>query len=320
VLLLAIFVVLQPECQSFRVAGVRWIDVEPREDLQPSVSVRVDEMAAVRVSSNTRFLESMVVEVVISDALRRYADSFAVGIYRGVQVPGDSQGPVAVSARRIRQEVLPYASRFYLKVPMSAGALNAPADPGTVTLDRVLTADDFPVGVMVEPVMKGIPDAVLSRSFFLTVKPQLIQRGVLELAIVKPADMADAPAEVLLDSVPVVVSDAPMELDAGIHRIEVLSDVFRRETSSFAVVAGQTVSVEIVLKPSDSFLLVDAPAGAEVYLDGELVLPGPRVELTEGTHAIRFKLGDISVSRKFDVRPGKLYTVSLLLDVVLKEE
>jgi hypothetical protein len=299
---------------------MRWVEAEPREDLQPSISVRVEEMAAVRLSQSTRFLEAMVVEIVISDALRRYADSFAVGIYRRVQAPGDATGPVNVSAVRIRQEVLPYASRFYLKIPMSERALKSPEEPGTVSLDEVIAASDFPIGVMVEPVMKGIPDAVLSRAFFLTVKPQLAQRGLLQLSIVRPAGMSDAPAAVLLDSQPVDHSTGALELDAGVHRVEVVSDVFRRETSSFAIVAGQTVNLEIVLKPSSSYLVVDAPAGAEVYLDGELLLPGPRVELTEGTHAIRFKLGDISVSRKFDVRAGRNYNVSLLLDVVLKEE
>jgi hypothetical protein len=113
-----------------------------------------------------------------------------------------------------------------------------------------------------------------------------------------------------------------LEVDAGVHQLEVLSEGFQKETASFAVSAGQTAQVEIALLPVASWLTIDTVAGAVVYLDGERidVVPGQKRQLTEGTHTVRFKIGETNVSKSIEVRKGRQYHLSLALDVVIKEE
>jgi hypothetical protein len=145
---------------------------------------------------------------------------------------------------------------------------------------------------------------------------------MLELKMRRPAGFQGEPLRVLLDSQPFDPGRGPVEMDAGVHQLEILSDVFQKETASFAVSAGQTTALEIELSPVASYLSVDSSSGAIVYLDGERLdlAPGQRRQLTEGIHTIRFKIGDTNLSRRIEVRKGRSYYVALALDLSIKEE
>ncbi len=308
--------------ETIRGLSTSLVTLEARPDLQPSLNLRADDLAAFALPRDARFLRAIVAEVVISEPLRRYADSFAVAVYSDLR-PAPNRGERVYEGRRVLLRVLPLATRVFVRVPVLAGAAGTPdAGPEPVISAEVVAAERFPIVLVIQPIMKGIPDSMLERPFFVTVRAEILNRGLMDLRIIRPSGYEREPYRLLLDGKAVEAGAAPLEVEAGVHRLEVFSDSFQTETASFAVSPGQTAALEIALRPAASWLTVDAVAGAVVYLDGERLdaAPGQKRQLTEGTHTVRFKIGETNVSRSIEVRKGRSYHVSLALDVVVKEE
>ena len=304
--------------QDLRGTAVRLVSVDAREDLQPSATLKVEEILAIGLSGETRFLEGLIVEIVLAEEVKRYADSFAVTVYASVSPQPDTE-QLAYSGRRVLFRVLPYTNRLYVQLPLTRTVSSAGPEVAVAT---PLAPGEFPVLLAISPVMKGIPDSVLERSFYATIKPQVARRGLLDLRVVRPDGYADEPVTVLLGGREVRPEQGPLEVEAGVHGVEVVSQAFRRATASVAIAPGQKTAVVIELESASSHLTMELLTGAQVFLDGERIelQSGQKLELTEGTHTIRFRLGEASISRKFDVKAGRNYQVSLVLDVVLKEE
>jgi hypothetical protein len=298
------------------------VTLEARPDLQPTLNLRADELAAVALQQGSRFYRAVVAEVVISEALRRYADSFAVALYSDLKPPPAARSDKVFEGRRVLFQVLPLATRVFVRIPIQPGPPALAQGPEPVVTAQTVSLERFPVVLVIQPIMKGIPDSVLDRPFFVTLRAEILSRGLVNLRIARPTGFEKERYRLLLDGQALEEPSGPLEVDAGVHQLEVLSEGFQKETASFAVSAGQTAQVEVALLPIASWLTIDTVAGAVVYLDGERidVVPGQKRQLTEGTHTVRFKIGETNVSKSIEVRKGRQYHLSLALDVVIKEE
>jgi hypothetical protein len=69
-------------------------------------------------------------------------------------------------------------------------------------------------------------------------------------------------------------------------------------------------------------LTIDAPLGAELFLDGEKIADGISfpIPISEGNHLVRAKIGDHSISKKFAVQKGKHYHLSIIFDIIVNED
>jgi hypothetical protein len=108
-------------------------------------------------------------------------------------------------------------------------------------------------------------------------------------------------------------------VDSGLHELSVESAVFKPATTNFVLAPGQSQLIEISLEPRVSTLTLESLEGATVYLDGKKVSQ-KKLKLPGGNHTIRFKLGEYSVSKTFQVEEGKHYRLSLVFDIGLKED
>ena len=186
----------------------------------------------------------------------------------------------------------------------------------------VIKPGSFPVIVTIQPIIKGVPDTVFERKVFLNTKMDIEKKGLLDVALIKPAGFEKESASILLDEREVKAEEFPLELPSGLHKIAVVSEVFKPKTMNFALNPGQETTLEVALEPGISTLSIESLDGATVYLDGKklgLEAGGP-IELTDGSHTIRFKLGDYSISKTFSVVRGKNYNLSLTFDIELKEK
>jgi hypothetical protein len=85
------------------------------------------------------------------------------------------------------------------------------------------------------------------------------------------------------------------------------------------VESGKTSLVDIELEEMISQLSIDAPLGTELYLDGEKISDTASfpIPISEGTHLVRAKIADHSVSKKFNVQKGKHYHLSIIFDIII---
>ena len=163
----------------------------------------------------------------------------------------------------------------------------------------------------------------MKRSFFVTVKEEIAKKGLLDLQIVKPDGFEQEESVVYLDDRELDDSGGePLELASGMHKLTITAAAFKPATVTFALAPGQTVHLEVALESNASTLAIESLEGATVYLDGNKIegFQDGRIQLTEGEHSIRFKLGSYSVSKKFSVVSGRNYGISLIFDILLDEK
>lgn len=299
------------------------IPLKVEHDSEMSLEMTANELTVIELSGNTRFLKSIQIEVILSDVLKRYSDSFGLSIYYDID-PHPRKGMKTFSGKKAFFSVLPFTNKSYVKIPVTEGQKSSPVSPGMLGVADVIKPDSFPLILTIQPIMKGVPDSVFDRKVFLNTKMDIEKKGLLDVILIKPAGFEKKSASILLDEEKTDLTEFPLELPSGLHKIAVVSSVFKPTTMNFALNPGQETTLEVALEPSISTLSIESLEGATVYLDGKKLgldsARGGSIELTEGSHTIRFKLGEYSISKTFSVMMGKNYSLSLLFDIELKED
>ncbi len=319
---LSLFTVLSIGAVPVRGIVVKNIKLEIKQDQILSLEFMADEIAVLSLLGESRFLEAIQVELVLSEALKRYSDSFALEIYSEIK-PSPKMGIGDYTGKKVFSSVLPFSNRIYMKVPMVGAEEDTSSIPGeSLGSAESLHPSQFPIFIVVHSISKGLPSSALTRNFFLSFKPEVANEGLLELGIVLPEGFEEASFTLLLDENAVELENMPVLLTAGTHTLRVVSEVFKAETASFAVNPGQVTKLDIPLESDISYVTIESLEGAVVYLDGEkiILVLSRKKQLTEGEHTIRFKLDRYSVTKKFSVERGKNYTISLELDIQVREE
>ena len=57
-----------------------------------------------------------------------------------------------------------------------------------------------------------------------------------------------------------------------------------------------------------------------MYLDGEKLSALAGLPIAEGTHQVRVKIADYSVTRKFSAQRGRHYHLSCVFDIMITED
>ena len=320
--ILLILTVLRAGGENIRGLVVDEVHVKPQTDYERTVEISLEEMAAIYVEENTRFLEALRIELLLSNRLKKYFNSFGLAIHKQVSPP-PQPGLQSFSGKRAFFHYLPYLNRIYINIPVSGGLQEiSPIPAGTFFLDEPVQTDEFPILISIIPIMKGIPNSIINSKFFLTIRPIIARRGLLKLSVHHPPGKEDEPVELFIDEQQITDPGALLEIESGIHHLQVKSTAFKEVNASFTIESGKTSKVEILLEEIACRLYIEAPQGAEVYLDGEKLVDyaGSRYQLSEGSHIVRIKVGDYSLSKRFLTKSGKDYHISCVFDIIISED
>jgi hypothetical protein len=307
--------------ESIRGPLVDEIEIEGVGDFKKQIQISPSEMVFLSIGSNERFLKGLRVEIVMSNILKPYADSFAVEIYSQV-TPSSPSSEGEYHGKRILFEVLPFLNTIYLEIPLGLEKVNTGyLPPGTYSPSREVEPGHFPLLFTIQPVMKGVPDSVLSKKFYINIEPEVEKKGFLELFVTKPQGFEDQEYEVFIDDEVMEQGKGEFILDSGIHQLKVVSAHFKEETTSFSIESGKTTKVDLLLERSISVLMIDIIEEAVIFIDGERinVLSGEGYHLAAGMHTILIKVGTQTITKKIDIRSGKRYNMSLIFDIEIKE-
>lgn len=293
-----------------RVVGIE----EIATNASGSAPFHLEELMALELSAEADFVTGVELEISIPGELSRFRNSFAVYLYRRVD-PAPEPGQLRrYFATSLDYYLVPAARKMYIQMPLRASA-NLPATPETLRVDEVLSAADFPLLLSIQPVMKGIPSSIYEAEFQVKAYPYLADEGVLELTLATPSD---EPYSIVIDGKPQEYRDSGYLLESGIHEITIESSAFLPISRSFTITKGARSQLSLELEKREPSVSFEAPEGTLIFLDGERV-NGTSLKVNEGVHTVVFKLGDYSMSREFEVSGGKSYTITLFLDVFVKE-
>ncbi|MBN1698137.1 MAG: hypothetical protein JW881_11535 [Spirochaetales bacterium] len=297
------------------------IVIEGEAGYRKQAEVKAGGLIFVSLGENKRFLKGLQLQINMSDLLKRYSDCFALELYHSIS-PDPDTGIVEFSGKRVFFNVLPVLNKLYVIIPVGENGGNSGyRQPDKFVLSVPIPFDRFPILISIQPVAKGVPDSVLEKDFYFNIEPELDKKGILELSIKKPAGLESRLYDIYIDDVLLDGTQNSYIFPEGLHSLKVRSETFTEENTSFSIEAGKTTRIEIILKRSKPILIVDAIEGASLFLDGEKlnITSGEEMAIEEGPHTILIKIGSQTITKKIDVISGKRYIISLIFDIIIKE-
>ena len=171
-----------------------------------------------------------------------------------------------------------------------------------------------------QPAMKGVPDDVYSEKLKISVKPILINKGMLNLTV-KDTDNNDVSAEITIDDQNTILNNGKILLSPGNHSITIHNDNYRNETHSIIIEQAKITDINIVLKSSEPTICITAPNNAQIFLDNENFIDLDKEKvISEGEHQIKMQIGGYEVIRTINIQKGKSYKVNLAIELDITEE
>jgi len=305
--------------ETFRVSKMNTVQIESDINSEAVVKVGINEAVAVFLPEDKTFLEGLEIKMEIPDTIAAWMDSVACSVYDKVNpVPSNSQ--IDYSATRQYVSTLPGRLSWVLQIPTKADN-SIKANRYTTKMDTIPDISKNFVFVRLQPVMKGIPEEASNAKITMTIKPILIDKGLLNIKLKTPEENHNNCIIYIDDDIKTPDSNGNLLLSTGIHNISIISDDFRNEIRTIRISQAKTTEIEVEMQSIEPTLLITAPAGTKVYLDEEECKTlGQEFLISEGEHKIRFLLGNYELTRTITVLKGKTYTANCAIDLEIIEE
>ena len=314
-LILILFLSASPLLRADAVRGsvVEILDI--RADKKPEASFTIEELVSLSLGRDTAFITGVEIELTIPEELRRLRDSFALYLYRRVDPQPETSGMRRYFGESLDYYILPGTRKMYIQIPLRRDT-ELPRNTETVLLKDQITAEDFPLLLTVLPIKKGIPSDIYTAPVHIKAYPYLAAEGILDLTISAPDEH---PYTLRIDGKEPPYREKGYLLSEGIHEISIESSVYMPVKRTVSIARGTRTTQSIVLEKKDPRIVFETPKGTMIFLDGERV-SSASLKVERGVHTVVFKLGDYSLTREFEVVDGKTYTITLILDVLVKED
>ncbi len=279
------------------------------------VVIGVDEIAQISLPATTRFTRALEIEITIPRDVFPYRSNMAAFIYQNfVQTKTGSSGD------RIGIEVLPPSSKFYLQAPLVAKAgLKAAIDTAVLKMPRLDAA--FPLAITILPIDKDLPPGY--DKFQFSVKARWLNSNLGALSVLTPS-LSDEDRKRLriVANGNVLASEGPLLLEPGPYTLEVSLPGVDPVTLNAVVTQAKTTEVTVDLTVEDPTLVIEAPEGTQVSIDGKRIAWKPLVPfpIEKGDHSVEFVLGNTAMSDSFTIEKGGRHHLTLKLAAVLTRE
>jgi hypothetical protein len=309
--------------ETVRGSVVDTIEVDSEDTAPAAVEFRPEGVIGVRLAPGLRFVEGIQFELTIPQAAREVPGGLGLYIYSApaATLQPDSQ---TREGRQLFFLPVPARSRVLVKVPFTEDhEFRRTAD---VYVASAAGEEGLPLVAQIVPVMKGLPGRAATARFSISAKPLIRNIGGVKLFLLHPdgsliENLSEAGIEVALDGEQIDQVSQEITLLPGLHRVSVRSESFENESLTFGVERGRVAELRVELQRPRSTIRVDAPAVAELFVDGERIGEGTNtLSLPAGEHTVLFRIGDYSVSQKLTIEPKQDYEISLSLDILINED
>lgn len=305
--------------ETFRVSKMHTVQIQQSATSEATAKVGINEALAIFVPAERDFIEGIEIKMDIPDTVAEWMDSVACSVYDKVK-PLPSTAQIDYSATRQYVSTLPGRLSWVLQIPFTANN-SLKTNKYITKMDAVPDLSQNVVFLRLQPVMKGIPEETLNAKIGVTVKPILKNQGMLEinLSSVKNGDTVS----IFVDdkSIPFKGDSQKTLLDTGVHNISIISEEYRNEHRTVRIDQAKTTTLSVDMKSIDPTLIILAPEGAVITLDGERCNSiGTEFPISTGEHKIRFKIGEYEIIRTINVIKGKTYTANFEVDLQISEE
>jgi len=309
--------------ESVRGPIVDTLEVEPAGD-PLSAEFGLDEILLAGTTGDSRFFDAMEIEISLPASVTDFPGALSLLVLTTGDI-AERAGVAEVNGAVVLSQPLTRTGKLTLQIPLHPDA-EASASAAITVLDQVLSAEDLPLALTVQSLMKGLPPEIAAARFSAVVRPVARRIGSVQVAFMLE-DGSEFQTESLLapefrlqiDGVPVQIQPEYL-LEPGLHRISLTSDRYQDQDLTVGIEPARSASLRIPLLPALATVTYTAPRGSRVYVDGRL-LEGETGDFTAppGEHTIVVVVGDYTVTRRFSVEEGREYNLSVTMDVAIEE-
>lgn len=305
--------------ETFRVSKMHTVEISQDNTTEVSEKIGINEAIAIFLPKDRDFIDALEIKMDIPESVAEWMDSVACSVYDKIK-PTPSSAQIDYSATRQYVSTLPGRLSWVLQVPLKPNT-SLKANKYITKMDTVPDLSQNVIMIRLQPVMKGIPEETMNAKVGISVKPILQNKGKLDLTLSTEKQLL--PCTVYIDDNPIQFQGKNQKilLDTGIHNISVISESYRNEVRTVRIDQAKTTPLTVEMKSLEPTLIVLAPEGTKVTLDGEKFTSiGTEVSITEGEHKVKFSIGEYEIVRTINVIKGKTYTANFEVDLQISEE
>lgn len=323
VFLLSVFLTLQAGADPLRVllAGESLLTLDKLEG--DTHQLTYNESVLLRLNNDARFFKGVELELGIPQKYFDFAGSLALALYISPSMgtegadTGDT-GIQEVDAERIFIEALPVKLQSIYRIPLRQDS-GMRDNPYIRVPDNIVEASSFPLICSLMPVIKGISPDVEQMQFKMTVKPILSDEGAVLVKVQYPNGLENRPFTLYIDD-EITEPEKEILIKSGEHNLHIVSDDYRNEKLLFKVERAKIETINLQLHDPTPLLSFNAPDNTKIFIDNVEVQGGHKnVPVQEGSHTVRFDIGDYQISQNMLIERGKTYNVSLDIGIELSE-
>ncbi|MCF0241167.1 MAG: hypothetical protein HUK25_00925 [Treponema sp.] len=302
--------------ESFRVRKTHIADLSQTTLESSPVSCKIYDAFAVILPEDRTFLEGIEIKIVIPESIASWRNSVAATIYDKIS-PEPKPSQIDYSGTRFYVNALPGRLSWIIQVPLTKDN-SIKENQYSAKIEPILNPKCTNIFLKFQPVMKGIPEEVLEAELQVSARPIFSDKGRLKLNL-KTTEKDLQPLTVFIDD---KISDLSKDiiLTAGSHDLSIISENYRNEVRTFYIEQAKNTELEVELRGVEPSLLINAPSGTKVYLDGNLVKEiGSEFIISEGEHSVKFVIGDYEVIRALNAQKGKTYKANFEVDLYISD-
>ena len=330
--------------EQFRVARLHTVNISEDVNSEAEAALELNDALAIFLPESRTFIEGIEIKMSIPEETALWRDCCACIIYDSVN-PSPATAQIDFSGNKIFFEVLPGKLSWYLQIPIT-DTKQFKTNQYTTRLDKRPDISGNYIFLRLQQVMKGVPDSVLDSKIKMHIKPVLSDKGILNLDIqeaeLQLQDKKEEPQAqeqaseseesendsetepfytVFIDDNPIQDAFDSILLNTGIHTVSVISESYRTEVRTVRIEQAKKSDLSIQLKSIEPTLIITAPEGTKIQLDGEdFSETGKEIIISEGEHKVTFIIGDYEIIRSISAIKGKTYKANLAVDLQISEE
>jgi hypothetical protein len=282
-----------------------------------SLPVHLEDNWGVILGEERDFLRGVEIEVTLPEEVSLYTGTYAVFVYNKV-TPAPDVNTTSYQGSLLFFKVIEERRRLFIQLPLDSAA-GFPGVPDTYVHKTPLRQADFPLIFAVLPIMKGIPEQASRALFHAEVHPLFKNMGKLIISL--PEGENAASTRVFIDEKAQNFAAGGILLEPGIRKVRLEKTGYAPFSATVGIDRGKTAVMEASFAKNESRLRINAPEGTRAFLDGQAVtLDTTEIPVESGDHTLSMKLGDYQINKRFTVEPGKNYSVSVSLDILINED
>jgi hypothetical protein len=306
--------------EGLRAAVTSIVTIDPARPDGETVSLRYNESTAILIPRDVQFIQGIEFELRIPRSAQGAESSIVWELYSAVD-PSPSRQQFDYNANRIMSQPLPSRVAMTIQLPV-IDSHTLRSGPFVTVIPKVVPANAFPLLFRLSPIGKGFGSAIENADFRLVVRPVLTDEGGLLLDYHFPAEEAAVPVSVFVDDRRIENPEALIVLRKGARVIRVMAEGYKEDILSLAIEAGRISRAVVSFISDNPRLIVDVPVGAIVSMDGLDMNPAEfsGIDISPGEHTIVCRIGDYSLTRRFSALRGKVYRISLSVELIIQAD